>query len=792
MRPEILAPAGSLDAMKAAVHAGADAVYLGGSKFGARAYASNFNEDSLIEAIEYCHLYGVKVYLTINTLFRNEEISELFDYLKPLYEAGLDAVIVQDIGVMRYVHTHFPDLPIHASTQMTITTKFAFELISEYGVTRIVPARELSISEIKELKNVQKKPEIEVFVQGALCYCYSGQCLMSSMLGGRSGNRGRCAQTCRLPYKLYDKDENLINTEGDYLLSPKDLCGLEAIPDLIEAGVDSFKIEGRMKRPEYVAVCVRAYRKLLDAWYEGRFTDNLVNKYKAEMAAVFNRGGFTNGYYHKKNGNDMMSLKNPANIGVEIGTIVAIVKNQIKIRLKQDIYKGDILSVDSLEEDITLTSNLDGSVGQDILLNAPKVQRLHKGQKIHRISEYPLMKELESYVLQESKIALKGSLQLIPGDCATFTLKANIKGDELICVYQGDPVEYASNKPLTEDIVRDKIEKTGTTRYVFEELSVQISEDAFYTLKALKELRRKAFSLLEKEILDKSRRIYMRNDEESICSEFGSSQITVNSEKSVVMVSKMEQYRIVKEYNCFEEIYLDMQFFDIELLKAILNEKEMQKIAIVLPPIFRMQYQNEMEEILMFIAKECSNVVVVVRNIDELSFLKQIAYDGKLVIDHSLYVMNDWAATFIRDVFRNARITIPVELNANQIKNLQYSQGNSEIEVYGYQQLMISTQCLQNTVKKCNKENPYFVMRDRYFKNFYVFSVCKYCYNIIYNGIPTIIYDILDKKIGMNNSKRLHFTKENADEVSLVVDAFIQEKLPECEKTRGHYKRGVE
>jgi len=250
MRPEILAPAGSMEALKAAVHAGADAVYLGGDKFGARAYANNFDSTALIKAIEYAHLYGVKVYLTINTLFRNEEILELKDYLQPLYEVGLDAVIVQDFGVMNYVHTVFPDLPIHASTQMTITTAYAYELIREYGVTRIVPARELSIEEISALKQCDNPPEVEIFVQGALCYCYSGQCLMSSMLGGRSGNRGRCAQTCRLPYTLYDENGNIIESKGDYLLSPKDLCGLEAIPDLIQAGVDSFKIEVRIKRPK--------------------------------------------------------------------------------------------------------------------------------------------------------------------------------------------------------------------------------------------------------------------------------------------------------------------------------------------------------------------------------------------------------------------------------------------------------------------------------------------------------------------------------------------------------------
>ena len=231
-KPEILAPAGTMEALHAAVNSGADAVYLGGERFGARAFAGNFMKNELIEGIRYAHLYGVKVYLTVNTLFRNEEIDGLYDYLLPYYEAGLDAVIVQDFGVMQYIHEFFPELPIHASTQMTITTPYAYKLLQAYGVTRIVPARELSVKELSALKADtlgNDIPELEVFVQGALCMCYSGQCLMSSFIGGRSGNRGRCAGCCRLPYKISDERNNNIDLGGQYLLSPKDLCGIEMI-----------------------------------------------------------------------------------------------------------------------------------------------------------------------------------------------------------------------------------------------------------------------------------------------------------------------------------------------------------------------------------------------------------------------------------------------------------------------------------------------------------------------------------------------------------------------------------
>ena len=798
MRPEILAPAGSMEALKAAVHAGADAVYLGGDKFGARAYANNFDSTALIKAIEYAHLYGVKVYLTINTLFRNEEIQELPDYLTPLYKAGLDAVIVQDFGVMKYVHTAYPDLPIHASTQMTITTPYAYELLCDYGVTRIVPARELSVSEIATLKECEQPPEVEVFVQGALCYSYSGQCLMSSFLGGRSGNRGRCAQTCRLPYCLYNADNKAIESDGEYLLSPKDLCGLESIPDLIKAGVDSFKIEGRMKRPEYVAVCVRAYRKLIDAWYEGRFSDELIKHYQAEMAEVFNRGGFTKGYYHQRNGKNMMSVNNPGNIGVPIGKIISIQKNQITIRLDKNVYKGDILVPYGMRDTITLTNNLDGIRGQCIVLNSPRTKELYKGQMIHRMSLFPLMKELDALATEEAKIHLKGKICILTGESASLELETELKGKTYSCICRGDIVEQASSKPLTEETVRDKVQKTGNTRYHFNELDIQISEDSFYSLKSLKELRRNAIELLEDTILTMSKREYdLSVDVETVpnlnhdkCNTLMESRHSFDNWKNTVMVSREEQYQIVTAYDCWDYIYLDIQFFEQNSTEHIIHEKH--NIAVVLPPILRANYLQDITSLISSIKRFNNNVAVVVRNIDELALLKNMNYIGQVITDYSVYTMNDWAAAFIQDIYPGVRITLPVELNEHQIRQLAYVSDMCEMEVYGYQQLMISAQCLKNTTNQCDKKNAHFTMKDRYLKNFSIFSVCKYCYNLIYNGIPTVLYDVMGRDLSDKVTKRLHFTVENADEVRTILDAYLCGEILEGDKTRGHYKRGVE
>ena len=262
--PELLAPAGSPEGLKAVISAGADAVYIGGKKFGARAYAENPDETELVSLIDYAHLRDVKIYLTVNTLLKDEEISELYDYMLPFYEAGIDAVLVQDLGVMRYLHRHFPDLPLHASTQMTVTGPDFGTFLASQGVTRLVPAREMTVEELKLIHETSGL-EIETFVHGALCCCYSGQCLYSSMLGGRSGNRGRCAQPCRLLYLLndrtFDGSTSIVKeAAARHYLSPKDLCAVDLIPELCRAGIASLKIEGRMKQPEYAAGVVSVYR----------------------------------------------------------------------------------------------------------------------------------------------------------------------------------------------------------------------------------------------------------------------------------------------------------------------------------------------------------------------------------------------------------------------------------------------------------------------------------------------------------------------------------------------------
>lgn len=294
---ELLAPAGSLEIFKGVIESGADAVYVGGSMFGARAYANNFTEEELLEAIDFAHLRGVKVYLTVNTLIKNSEFSKLYDYMLPYYKRGLDAVIVQDLGVVKAIHEYFPSMEIHTSTQMTVTGADGVRFLSQFGVTRVVMAREVSLAEMKRIHE-ETGMELEAFVHGALCYSYSGQCLFSSILGGRSGNRGRCAQPCRLPYTVEGKKD-------EYILSLKDMCGIKALDKLHDAGVYSLKIEGRMKQLEYACGVVKYYRSYIDS------KKPVSNADYDRIKALGNRCGFTDRYYFDHNGSDMVTYVKP-------------------------------------------------------------------------------------------------------------------------------------------------------------------------------------------------------------------------------------------------------------------------------------------------------------------------------------------------------------------------------------------------------------------------------------------------------------------------------------------------
>lgn len=805
MRPEILAPAGSIKAMEAAIKAGADAVYMGGSKFGARAYANNPEQDELIEAIHYVHLYGKKLYLTLNTLLKEEELDLVGDFLLPYYEAGLDGIIIQDPGVFSYVKRNFPGLALHASTQMNITDAASAKLLKEAGVCRVVPARELSFDEIRTIKE-ETGMEIECFVHGALCYCYSGRCFMSSILGGRSGNRGRCAQPCRLPYEVNG------NRNGAYVLSPKDLCTISLIPQLVEAGIDSFKIEGRMKNPEYVATIVSIYRKYLD-----QYLDNPKKKYKVEeedfqmLLEAFNRGGFTDGYYVNHNGPQMMSMERPNHRGMKVGQIEKIKDGKIYFHPEIDIHKGDGLEVElpGDKENITLTSPSDCKKGENFSLNARKLSDLRPGFVILRTGNPWMRQQLAEHLLDlEKKIPIYGYAEFQIGSPAKIVLSLE---DGRSYTLEGDVVQKAEGKPITEEQVRKPLMQTGTSRFDFIDLAVMLEDEAFFPMGAVKKLRRQALEGLEKMLMTAEDRQTPPNAgdwKRFENSEYNALNQAEDKLTPEIRVSVEDGYKVsdLLDMDEIDGIYVPIEEFSKEerdqLLKQASNKKK--KIYYALPYVFRKAVKARYEQMWDDILGE-KPAGILVRNIDAYAWLREKQKENKLddamevILDYSLYSYNKDAALTYRSLMdRDMKQTYPLELNRKEL--LQLNLKDSELMVYGRIPLMVSAQCVQKSTKECVKQAGYLTMKDRYDKNFYVRRHCKHCYNTIWNGVPLSLQGLQEELVPLKpTSLRLHFTTEKIEDVKRVVRTFYEEwnGLPiaspmKGDFTRGHYKRGIE
>lgn len=421
---ELLAPAGNLEILKGVIESGADAVYVGGSMFGARAYANNFTEEELLEAIDFAHLRGVKVYLTVNTLIKNSEFSKLYDYLLPYYKRGLDAVIVQDIGVVKAIHEYFPSMEIHTSTQMTVTGADGVRFLSQFGVTRVVMAREVSLAEMKRIHE-ETGMELEAFVHGALCYSYSGQCLFSSILGGRSGNRGRCAQPCRLPYTVEGKKD-------EYILSLKDMCGIKALDKLRDAGVYSLKIEGRMKQLEYACGVVKYYRRYIDSMKPVTEADY------DRIKALGNRCGFTDRYYFDHNGSDMVTYVKPNFVSKAVEPLPE--KRKLSIEGELVLREGELGSLTVKRGDVAYKASIEPV---SAALKAP----LDKKAAIDRINKTGDTEFEFSHI--EAQI---GENVFVPNGALNKLRRDAILGlsDKLLEKYYRDDARYADMPSLCE------------------------------------------------------------------------------------------------------------------------------------------------------------------------------------------------------------------------------------------------------------------------------------------------------------------------------------------------------
>lgn len=746
---ELLAPAGSLKTLKAVIHAGADAVYLGGSMFGARAYANNFNEEELLEAIRFGHIHGRKIILAVNTLLKEYELGQLYDYLHPYYEAGLDAVIVQDMGVMEFIKTHFPNLPIHTSTQMTITNVEGARLLKEQGVERVVTAREMSLEEIQRIHD-EVGVELESFIHGALCYCYSGQCLFSSIIGGRSGNRGRCAQPCRLSYEVLQGEKSLTGHHATPILSLKDMCTLPFLYELADHGVYSFKIEGRMKTPEYAAGVVSIYRKYMDSYLDG----SRIPVEKKDIRALLelgNRGGFTNGYYYHHNDSDMLS--------------------------------GESAS--------------------------------------HNKSEGVLQDNIRrEYVDTELKEKIKGKL-ILNKECPA---KIEVQYGKIKVSYQGDMVLVAQNRPLTKEVVTEKITKTGNTPFVFENLEVTMDDDIFMPVNQLNQLRRGALEALEEALLKPYERTLpelvetssAETDRQTTGNAIKEKQISGQSLSQTsgqqsadlstevrVLIEDAEQLPAVLKADFVDTVYLDCMLYTRENLICKLSEDidrvhaSGKKAFYVFPFIFRQQTSLFYEKIMPELKKLPLDGIMV-RSLDEIAFVKEWGNGNwQMVSDSNLYTYSNEAAEYF---YRLGMIqdTIPVELNRKEI--LRRENSRSEMIIYGRLPLMITAQCIHKNTLGCMHQPKVLNLKDRYSIHFPVKNFCSECYNVIYNSLPVCLFkeDVTVKKIAPA-AVRLSFTTETEEETEQILTIYgdiyknggILGQMPmEC--TNGHFKRGVE
>lgn len=498
---ELLAPAGTWEALEAAVNAGADAVYLGGVAFGARQYADNFGEEEMQKAVEFAHLHRVKLYVTVNTLVDDSEMADLGKYLIFLNNIGIDGIIVQDMGVVNMAQKVAPDLPLHASTQMTITNSEGVKFASEMGMVRSVLARECTLEDIKTIC-AKSDSEIEVFIHGALCVCYSGQCLMSSLIGGRSGNRGRCAQPCRLPYTLVNKEGKNILEHGDvgqYLLSPKDLNTLDILPQLLEAGIASYKIEGRMKRPEYVAVVTDIYRRAIDSYFAGNY--NVSDADKQNIEQIFNRD-FTTAYLEKPQGREMMSDRRPNNRGVLIGRVAQLKRdtNKAVVKLEKELHLGDGLefwvSVGG-RVGTTITSMIckgqaviTAASGDQVEIDVPHGIKMN--DRVFRTFDNDLMTFAGNFYGEHNKkrVPLLATVTAHLGKPMTIVLKDE-EGNTGSGVTEFI-VEAARKHALNEETVMKQLKRLGTSEYILDQLELICDDGVMVPMSEINEARRKA------------------------------------------------------------------------------------------------------------------------------------------------------------------------------------------------------------------------------------------------------------------------------------------------------------
>jgi len=813
---DLLSPVGDFDCLKAAVQNGANSVYFGANLFSARAFASNFDLDELKNAIQYARIRGVKTNLTLNTLIKNDEFEDAFNLAKKAYEFGIDAIIVQDLGLAKMLIKSFPDLAIHASTQMSVHNLQGVLELQELGFKRVVLSRELSIGEIEYICR-NSNVEIECFIHGALCISYSGQCLFSSMIGGRSGNRGKCAQPCRLPYKLLENNSVI---DSGYLLSTRDICGLDFIPDMINAGVTCLKIEGRMKKPEYVATVTRIYRKYIDLAEssEPYVVDDADRKI---LMQAFNRGSFSCGHLSNEPNKKLVFKDKSDNMGLFLGKVEKYNSNKgyITVKLNEPIEVGDTVALEresgtyNVSEVMVSNKNIKGTkVGQTVTIGRMK-GNIKLGDKIFKMSSKSQNSIAnDSLRFENRKVALNCEVTVKENQ----PLEINITSANDLDIYKNLnitstldvlPVE-AKNRPISKDDIIAQINKTNSTPFNFANINVNLDDNLFLPkVSSLNELRRTALENVENFAISNIQRI-SDGINYNACNENSKNDNNANSVEnkiSVLLNILNEKY----DYSSLEGInivYIPLKYFVNKKYSNILETLSKKfELYIYLPTIIKANYRNLLSlnienaiksyNIKGFVLSNISNLLLLDNVLENCSLNKN---DFNFIANYTFNIFNNHSVKELKELGFN-RFTISPELNKETILDLTSSNTEvlaSELIVYGKTPLMNMNYCLlgkankcyPNCDAKCNSCNKYY-LKDRLGLNFEIIPDNIQTVTTIYNSKTT---SIESADFVSTNVFRIDVIDESIDDINNIVSVVKSgNRFEGKEFTNGNLNREV-
>lgn len=803
---ELLSPVGNMDCMRAAVQNGADAVYFG-SGFSARAFASNFDGNDLKCAIEYAKLRGVQTHLTLNTLIKNDEFENAFSVAQMAYNYGIDAIIVQDLGLANLLINSFPNIAIHASTQLTAHNLDGVLSLQDMGFRRVVLSRELTLEEIEYITK-NSNVEIETFIHGALCISYSGQCLFSSMVGGRSGNRGKCAQPCRLPFSLIDEKSSKL--DSGYLLSTRDLCGLDFIPNLINAGVTSLKIEGRMKSPEYVATVTKIYRKYIDLAYSNE-PYVVEDSDRKLLALAFNRGGFSNGHLSKDYNKNLVFKEKQNNCGLFLGTIEKYnaKKGLITFKCAESLHIGDSIATQNeqgsykISELMLKNTNIKESKCGDVVTIGRMKGNIKPGDKLYKISDSIITSEIRSTFSENSenrKVKLIFNSKFALNKPIELSIKSNsnidVYKDLNINITSSKCPEQAKNSGLSKENIIKQFSKTNNTPYEFCEFNIELEDNLFLPNSVLNELKREVLSKVKAfAISNISRNLGNKN----LLSRINSYTETSTSTLKIALLLNNLNLESYDNLQKIDKLYIPLKFFInqnyCDKIKYLSNKAS---LYIYLPTIMRNNYNK-------LFANNLENIITnfdihgfVVSNISGLYIIKKLTEkynkNFEFISNYTLNVYNSYSAYELQKRGITT-VTLSPELDKEGLISLCNSTSNSELIVYGNLPLMNMNYCLFGTSNKCysnckhtcNSNNKYY-LNDRMNVNFRIIPDNIDTVTIIYNSkITSIASDEFNV-----SSLRIDILDESIDEINKIINTVkYRKKLEGKNYTNGNLQRDI-